>query len=88
MIGDEGTAFAVTSALFLVFALGVVVAFEGIVGRDVDLFTDVWGKFGRSNRWDPDNDRPQHPPTRHCLLSVGVGLGLMAVPVLLAMLVV
>jgi hypothetical protein len=85
MIGDEGTAFAVTSALFLVFAFGVLITFEGIVGRDIDLFIDVWGK--RSNRWGPDSDRPWHPPTRHCLLRVGVGLALMAVAVLLAMLV-
>lgn len=86
MIGSEGFDFAVTSALALVFVLGVVVAFEGIVGRDVDLFIDVWGK--RSNRWGPDRDRPRHPPTRHCLLRVGVGIALMAVAALLAALVI
>ena len=86
MIGSEGFVFAVTSLLFFVFLFGVVMAFEGIVGRDVDLFIDVWGK--RSNRWGPDSDRPLHPPTRHCLLRVGTGVSLMAIAVLLAIIII
>ncbi|HYN31947.1 MAG TPA: hypothetical protein VES40_04930 [Ilumatobacteraceae bacterium] len=86
MLGNEGTDFAITSAIFLVFATGVVITLEGIIGHDLDFFIDVWGK--RSNRWDPDRDRPWHPPDRHRRLGVGVGITLMAVAVLLALLVV
>jgi hypothetical protein len=86
MIGGEGAAFAMVSAIFLLFAFGLVVTYQGIVGRDLDLFTDIWGK--RWNRWDPDSDTPRHPRDRHSLLRVGIGLALMTVAVLLAMLVV
>jgi len=82
MIGSETLPFLLTSVIFLVFAVGLVVTYQGIVGRDLDLFTDIWGK--RWNRWDPDGDTPRHPLDRHGLLRVGIGLALMAFAVLLA----
>ena len=84
MLGGEDAQFAVVSAIFLVFGFGLVVTYQGIVGRDLDLFTDMWGR--RWNRWDPDSDTPRHPRDRHGLLRVGIGIALMAVAVLLALL--
>ena len=37
MADGEGAAFAVVSVIFLVFEFGLVVTYQGIVGRDLDL---------------------------------------------------
>ena len=78
MFGSEGVDFVMTSILFLLFMLGMVVAYQGVVGHDPDVFGAVWGPPSKA-RWDPYQPGPRHPHDRHGLLRVAIGVVIMAV---------
>ncbi len=75
----EGWRAVVTSIVFLPFFAGVVVTYQAIVGRDLHLFEAVWGQKPRPN--DPG---PTHPPDEHRWARAAIGLGMIAVAVVLA----
>ena len=73
--------FVLACVMFGVFALGFVLVFQGIVGKELN-FTPAW--------WfkpDPDHPGMEHPPEPHRLRLVLIGLGLMVVAVLFGMIV-
>ena len=75
----EGWRAVVTSIVFLLFFIGVVVTYQAIIGRDLHLFEAVWGQKPRPN--DPG---PVHPPDQHRWARAALGLGFMAGAVVLA----
>ena len=73
--------FVLACVMFAVFSLGGVLAFQGIVGKELD-FT----------RWlmkpqDFDHPRMVHPPERHRLRLVVIGIGLMVAAVVFGIIV-
>ena len=74
--------FVLACVMFGVFVLGFVLAFQGIIGKELN-FPAPW----LVQVQDPDHPGMQHPPERHRLRLVLIGLGLMVAAILFGMIV-
>ena len=68
--------FVVVVVVFGVFGLGLVLAFQGFIGKEINAEGEPFGM-------PIDLDRPgmSHPPERHRLRLFVIGLGLMVLAV-------
>jgi hypothetical protein len=74
--------FVMACVVFGVFALGFVLAFQGIVGHELNFPAP-----GLLRMQDPEHPGMEHPPERHRLRLILTGLGLMVAAVLLGIIV-
>ncbi len=77
----EGWRAVVTSIVFLVFFLGIVVTYQAIVGKDLGIARYIWAQ--KPNPKDPGM---VHPQDQHRWERAGIGLVLIALGVVLTML--
>ncbi len=75
--------FVLGCVIFAVFGLGLVLAFQGIVGKEFNLPAPFLGQM----KPDPEHPGMHHPPERHRLRLVLIGVGLMVAAVLFGMMV-
>jgi hypothetical protein len=73
--------FVLACVMFAVFALGGVLVFQGIVGKELNFTPNWWFKM------DPEHPGMEHPPERHRVRLVLIGLGLMVAAVVFGMIV-
>jgi hypothetical protein len=68
--------FLVVSGVFVIFLVGLVLVFQGIVGKEIN-------PEGTPFRWSIDPQHPgiEHPPERHRVRLVVIGAGLMVLAV-------
>lgn len=79
----EGWRAVVTSIMFLLFFAGLVVTYQAIVGKELGLFKPVWGQ-----KPNPNDPGPVHPADQHRWERTGIGLGMIAGAVVLALVVI
>jgi hypothetical protein len=65
--------FVLGCVIFVVFGLGFVLAFRGIVGNELEVSPR------RLSKPDPDNPGIKHPPERHRLRLILIGLMIAAI---------
>jgi hypothetical protein len=69
--------------VFVVFFVGAVVAFQGLIGKEISPSAGPW----RALPYDPEQPGMDHPPERHPKRLVLIGAAIMAAAVLLGLVV-
>ena len=73
--------FVLACVMFAVLALGFVLVIQGIIGKEINFTPNWWFKM------DPEHPGMEHPPERHRLRLILIGLGLMAAAVVFGIIV-
>jgi hypothetical protein len=73
--------FLVVSGVFVMFMVGLILVFQGIVGKEIN-------PEGMPFRWtiDPHHPGIEHPPERHRVRLVLIGAGLLVLAVVIGIL--